>query len=164
MWGHVMLDSYLGRIIQLPTAMILINYTLVLNLRSSSLVCTLRIRIRASIAGCLKPASNGRTGCSVTNDHENSTQTGSLNEPQMPGLTGTPHIQPKNGTDMGLPRHVRHVVSGLRWPTRLHIYSFRSTPGPNPGHFTPLPSSTQTPVRRSPAFSDMAGSGPDDDQ
>ena len=119
MWGHVKLDSYLGRIIQLPTAMILINYTLVLNLRSSSLVCTLRIRIRASIAGCLKPASNGRTGCSVTNDHENSTQTGSLNEPQMPGLTGTPHIRPKHGADWGLGR-IRHVRPANPIHIKLH--------------------------------------------
>ena len=36
--------------------------------------------------------------------------------------------------------------------------------GPNPSHFTPLPSATRAHLRRFPAFSAMAGSGSDSDQ
>ena len=67
------------------------------------------MNIRASTVGRPnRPQTLGRPAKSLTG-HENLTPTGALNGSQTPGLTGTPHIQPKYGPDMVATERVCHV-------------------------------------------------------
>ena len=65
------------------------------------------------------PYTPGWTARSLTG-HEKSTQTGASNEPQTLRLTGTPHIHPKYGEDMGWLGHERVRLPHRTRPMLAH--------------------------------------------
>ncbi|EMS66291.1 hypothetical protein TRIUR3_01756 [Triticum urartu] len=73
--------------------------------------------IRASTAERIKLISYVQEDSPIIARSYFFTQTDVSNGSQMPGLTGTPHIQPKYGPDMRAPGRARHVGPGSRWPT-----------------------------------------------
>src|SRR3954469_20130522 len=93
------------------------------------------------------------------------------NRPQTPGLTGTPHFQPKYGAYMGELGRARARPPGPHWPaSTAHIFVPIRSPDQTlePLHSTPLhshlpPKITSGDLRPSPTWraTDLSPSPPD---